>query len=165
MNRDEQLAALSRVHDLLAAEGIEYWLFGGWAVDFYAGEVTRQHGDVDIAVWLNDHERIAELLAADGWKHAPEEDEDGGTGYERGGVRLEVTFLVRGEDGQVSVPLSAGPGRWSDQSLRSHVGELEGVTARLFALDALLLGKSRPRDDPADGAKDRADFDRLSRLS
>jgi hypothetical protein len=74
---------------------------------------------VDIAVWLQEHERIAELLAADGWKHAPEEDEDGGTGYERGGVRLELTFLVRDDEGHV-VDWSAGrtmrlerpPGNW-----------------------------------------------------
>src|SRR6266700_3678245 len=60
---NEQLAAFRRVQDALSAHEIEYWLFGGWAVDFYAGRITREHDDVDIAVWLNDHERIAELLA------------------------------------------------------------------------------------------------------
>jgi hypothetical protein len=45
--------------------------------------------------------RIAALLAADGWKHAPEEGEDGYTGYVRGRVRLERAFLARSEDGQV----------------------------------------------------------------
>ena len=42
--------------------GIAYWLFGGWAVDFYAGRITRPHVDVDIAVWLDDVPRIAALL-------------------------------------------------------------------------------------------------------
>ena len=90
-----QLAALAGVHELLTRNGIEYWLFGGWAVDFYAGTVTRPHDDVDVAVWLADQERIAALLTREGWAHAPEPGEDGGTGYERQGVRLELTFLVR----------------------------------------------------------------------
>ena len=38
----------------------------------HAGSVTRAHDDLDIAVWLKDHNRIAALLAADGWSHAPE---------------------------------------------------------------------------------------------
>src|SRR5919107_952320 len=55
-----QLAALDRVGRLLDAAGIDYWLFGGWAVDFYAGSVTRTHDDVDIAIWLRDLQEIAE---------------------------------------------------------------------------------------------------------
>jgi aminoglycoside-2''-adenylyltransferase len=47
----EQLAALARLHEQLERHGIEYWLFGGWAVDFHAGSVTRPHDDLDIAVW------------------------------------------------------------------------------------------------------------------
>jgi hypothetical protein len=161
----EQLAALARVHELLEQNGIDYWLFGGWAVDFYAGELTRAHDDVDIAVWLQDHGRIVELLEADGWNHAPYEDEDGGTGYERGGVRLELTFLVRGEDGGVSIPLRAGLVRWSAVVPERTVVELDGVRACVLPLQTLREGKSMPRDDAADAAKDRADFERLAGLT
>jgi phosphorylcholine metabolism protein LicD len=82
-----QLAALAQLHDLFEQHRIEYWLFGGWAVDFHAGSVTRAHDDLDFAVWQKDHERIAALLTADGWNHASEEGEDGYTGYERDSVR------------------------------------------------------------------------------
>jgi hypothetical protein len=104
----EQLAALAQVHELLVRHRIEYWLFGGWAVDFHAGAITRPHDDLDISVWSKDLDRIAALLAADGWKHAPEEDEDGYTGYARGTVRFELAFLARGEDGEVYTPLGEG---------------------------------------------------------
>ncbi|SRR6266496_1210485 len=161
---NEQLAAFRRVHDALNAHEIEYWLFGGWAVDFYAGAVTREHDDVDIAVWLTDHDRIAELLAADGWRHAPEPDEDGGTGYERDRVRLELTLLVRDDEGHVCVPLRSGLVRWSDEAFGNRVEELQGVRARVIELDALKRGKARFRDDAADAAKDRADTAILSRL-
>jgi hypothetical protein len=160
---NEQLVALRSVHELLVSNGIEYWLFGGWAVDFYVGSVTRAHDDVDLAVWLQDRDRIVELLTADGWTHAPYEDEDGGTGYERGGVRLELTFLVRGDDDDTYIPLHAGPVRFSVGPPEREVGALDGVAARVLARRTLTEGKSRPRDDPADAAKDRADFEALSR--
>jgi hypothetical protein len=139
-------------------------LFGGWAVDFYVGSVTRSHDDLDIAVWLADVPRIAEILQDDGWRHAPDEDEDGGTGYEREAVRLELTYLVRDADGGIFTPLRRGRAPWSPEALSSDVGELDGVRARLVALGPLTRGKSRARDDPDDAAKDVADFRRLSRL-
>jgi hypothetical protein len=159
---EAQLTALSDVSGLLEERGIDYWLFGGWAVDFYVGAVTRPHFDVDLAVWRADEQRLARLLEEDGWRHAPLPDEDGGTGYERGGVRLELTFLVREADGRVVLPLRAGPVPWPDRSLGDDVGELEGVPARLLALDALRAGKASPRDDPEDAAKDSADFRQLA---
>jgi Aminoglycoside-2''-adenylyltransferase len=161
---DEQLSALARVSSLLDAAGIDYWLFGGWAVDFYAGKVTRAHDDVDLAVWLDDLPRISELLRDDGWCHAPHRDEDGGTGYERATVRLELTYLVRDESGSTYTPLRHGRAPWSDDTLANDVGELHGVRSRLISLASLLRGKSTPRGDPEEAAKDRADFTQLSRL-
>jgi hypothetical protein len=105
--------------------------------------VTRQHDDIDIAVSLADHERIATLLSGDGWVHAPEPDEEGGTGYERDGVRLELTFIE-----QVS---------FSGDAFGDDVRQLESVTVPLMGLAALERGKGSPRDDPADAAKDKAD--------
>jgi hypothetical protein len=160
----QQLSALARVSDLLEEAGIAYWLFGGWAVAFYAGSVTRAHDDLDLAVWLEDLPRIAELLQQDGWRHAPRADEDGGTGYERAAVRLELTYLVRDGDGRAVTPLRHGPAAWPAEALADDVGELRGVRARLVALAPLVHGKSSPRDDPEEAAKDRADFMRLSRL-
>ena len=160
----QQLSALARVSDLLEEAGIAFWLFGGWAVDFYVGSVTRAHDDLDLAVWLADIPRIAELLEDDGWRHAPLDDEDGGTGYERGAVRLELTYLVRDGDGRIFTPLRQGRAAWSEEALANDVGELRGVRSRLIGLAPLMRGKSSPRDDPEDAAKDRADFRQLSRL-
>lgn len=164
MSAAEQVTALARVHELLVRDGIEYWVFGGWAVDFHAGSVTRPDDDLDIAVWLEDHDRIATLLAADGWKHAPEEGEDGYTGYERGAVRLELAFLARGEKGLVYTPLREGRGAWPDGSFEDDVAELRGVRARVISLSALKADKSETRDDSAVAAKDRADLATLSRF-
>jgi hypothetical protein len=161
----QQLDALARVHELLDRHAIEYWLFGGWAVDFHAQSVTRAHADIDIAVWVDDHDRIAALLVADGWNHALEHDEDGYTGYERGAVRLELAFLARSEDGQVYTPLrEGGRGAWPANAFGSDLAELRGVRARVISLGALKADKSEVRDDAVVAAKDRADVATLSRF-
>jgi hypothetical protein len=160
----EQLAALARIHELLERHRIEYWLFGGWAVDFHAGSVTRAHDDIDIAVWVDDYGRIAELLAADGWRHAREAGEDGYTGYERGAVRLELAFLKRDESGEVYTPLQDGRGAWPTGAFESDATELSGVRARVISVRALTADKSKAHSDPRVAAKDRADLATLARV-
>jgi hypothetical protein len=161
----EQLAALARLDGVLAKHKIPYWLFGGWAVDFHAGSVTRAHDDLDIAVWSKDHERIAELLATDGWQHTPEEGEDGYTAYTRGTVRLEVAFLARDQAGTIYTPLRDGRAPWPEGAFEGEVAELAGVRARVITLAALKAEKSQDRDDPVVAAKDRADIATLSRVT
>lgn len=161
---DTQLAGLSRVADLLQRGGCEYWVFGGWAVDLHAGSVTRAHDDIDIAVWAHDHEEITALLAADGWRRAPVEGEDGFTSYERDGVRLEVAFLARDADGAVYTPLRTGRGTWPDGSFEDEVGEVDGLRARVVGLRALAADKSETRHDPSVAAKDAVDLRTLSAL-
>jgi hypothetical protein len=160
----QQLSALASVDALFEQAGVAYWLFGGWAVDFYAGSITRAHDDIDVAVWLEDLPRISALLDENDWSHAPSPDEDGGTGYERGAVRLELTFLVRDDDGRIFTPLRDLQAQWPESAFAEDARELLGVRSRLIALVALTRGKSSARDDPEEGAKDRADFGVLSQL-
>jgi hypothetical protein len=160
----QQLAAFAQTHELFTRSGIDYWLFGGWAVDFHVGSITRVHDDIDVAVWLDEQDRIARLLEAEGWHHAPEPDEDGGTGYEQDGVRLELTFLVPGDGGEVYIPLRAGRVLWSDEPVSNDLLELLGTPARVLGLAELKRGKAHSRDDPVEAAKDRADFAILSQL-
>ena len=63
----DQLAALRRLDVRFTDEGLEYWVFGGWAVDLHAREVTRLHDDLDVAVWAADAGRVARALELDGW--------------------------------------------------------------------------------------------------
>jgi nitroimidazol reductase NimA-like FMN-containing flavoprotein (pyridoxamine 5'-phosphate oxidase superfamily) len=164
MTTERQLESLARIHELLEHNEIEYWLFGGWAVDFHVGSVTREHDDLDLAVWHADLDRIAELLVAEGWEHAPEKGEDGYTGYERGGVRVELAFIERGEEGDVYTPLREGRGEWPEGAFGEDVLELEGVRARVIGLRAVQADKSGDRVDPLAAEKDAADIETLSFL-
>ena len=92
-------------------------------------------------------------------------DDDGGTGYERGPVRLELTYLVRDQDGSTFTPLRSGRARWSRDAFRRDVRSLRGVRARVIGLDPLIQGKSWPRGDAEDAAKDGADLRILSRVA
>src|ERR1044071_852023 len=150
LNASDQLAALAELDHLLQSHGLAYWLFGGWAVDFHAGRVTRAHGDLDIAVWYDDRTRLTELLKSQGLTHRPRADEDGYTGYERGDVGLEVAFLARDDQGRVYTPLRDGRGEWPNETFGDDVAELMGVRARVIALGALVADKSVVREDPAD---------------
>jgi hypothetical protein len=163
MDERAQLDGLSRVLGLFENAAVESWLFGGWAVDFHVGAVTRPHADLDLAVWATDLPRIAELLAGDGWSHAPEEGEDGYTGYERDDVRLELAFLARRPDGTIATPLRDGFASWPADAFGDEVGELSGTRARVIGLNALRAEKSTIQDDPRVAAKDRADVDALDR--
>ena len=148
MSANDQLSAIAELHRLLGGRGIDYWLFGGWAVDFHAGAVTRQHDDIDVVVRQRDMADVADLVSASGWRHAPEPGEDGYTGYERGPLRIELAF--------------AEHGAWAPGALDDDVEQLNGVTARVVSLASLVADKSEDHDDPAVTAKDRADLATLT---
>jgi aminoglycoside-2''-adenylyltransferase len=160
-----QLAAIAELAELLGGARIEYWLMGGWAVDFHAGAATREHTDVDFAIWVDDVPRITELLKGAGWRHAPDKGEDGGTGYERQGVRFEVTYLARDENAGVYTPLRDRREPWQFEAFGDDVRELLGARCRVVALGSLMRSKSSPRDDPAEAARDRADYRVLRQLA
>lgn len=163
-NATEQLLAIADVNSVLDGARIDHWLFGGWAVDFYVGSVTRPHDDIDIAVWQSDFDQIAALLTKAGWTHVPSDEDNGGTGFERREVRLELTFLVRRDDGLICILLDEGPVPWDQGGFGHEVRQLKGARARVMGLEQLTVGKSNAREEEVDALKDRADHEVLSRL-
>ena len=162
----EQLAAIGRLHELLGERGIDAWLFGGWAVDFRAGRVTRAHDDIDLAVWGADFDRVDVLLGKEGWERNMQPGEDGYTAYRQGELNLDVAFLARDADGIVYTPLTDGRGAWAVGAFdESEAVELLGVHARVVSIQSLLADKSEHRDDETADRKDRADVEVLGRIA
>ena len=58
-----QLAALASLDALLTDANVDYWVFGGWAVDLHAGRITRDHHDLDLVVHVDDLDRVADCCA------------------------------------------------------------------------------------------------------
>jgi hypothetical protein len=80
-----------------------------------------------------------------------------GTRYRWDGVLLELTFLLRGDTGEVLIAMLPDPVVWSRQPFGDERRTLEGVTCRVVPLERMLADKSRPRAEPEDAAKDVAD--------
>jgi hypothetical protein len=161
----QQLEVIEWLTGELTKRGIDYWLFGGWAVDFHAGRPTREHEDIDVAIWRADLAVVSALLEAHGWTHRPEPGEDGYTAYQRGDVRVELAFLSRDSAGVVYTELSAGRGEWPVGSFGGATADVHGIRVRVVGLEALIEDKSGPRQDPAVAGKDRGDVALLTGLT
>lgn len=162
MSERRHLAALTWIDVLFERHGIDYWLFGGWAVDFHAGAVTRSHDDIDIAVWAMDAARIFALLEKRGWTRVAEED--GYTVHEHDGVRLELALIARDEHGIVYTPLQAGRAFWPENTFANDIAELDKRRIRVISLFALRAEKSEIFGDPDIDKKNSADLATLARI-
>ncbi len=162
----EQLVAIGGLSSTLNRADIEFWLFGGWAVDFWVGSVTRPHEDIDVAAWRGDYEAIKTVLAGAGWRHAPTPNDVVGTRFRFGAVEAEFTFIESGGNGgeEIVIPFPGNPVVWSTLPFGNHRRELNGVPTRVIPLALLRAGKSVPRDGEIEGAKDRADLAALAGL-
>jgi hypothetical protein len=106
-----------------------------------------------------------DTLSEEGWRHTPEDGEDGYTVYTRDDVRLELAFLARDDPSEIYTPLrDGGRGTWPAHTFEDGVAEIGGVRARIISLDALKADKAEDRDDPRVAAKDRSDVATLDRL-
>ena len=152
-----------RPHALRAA-GIDYWLFGGGAVEFWVGRITRDHDDTDAAAWRQDHDRIREAMLSAGWRHTPVENEVVGTRYAWQPSELEFTFVEARGGGEIVIPFPAHEIIRTVEAFGEERRSLHGVQARVIPLELLLEGKQRPREAPDEAAKDVADCAALSDL-
>jgi hypothetical protein len=68
---------VKHIVDVMSGFPAPWALGGGWAVDAWIGEVTREHGDVDVIVFADDHRALFEQLR--GWQLAHHQNlPDGG---------------------------------------------------------------------------------------
>jgi hypothetical protein len=118
----KQLAAITEVQDVADRLKMPIWLRGGWAMDFYLGEITRPHVDVDWFAWATDLPAVVNALIDDGWQdiaeHPPEQQRD----LVRDGVELGFAPLARGSNHSVLVgggPWAGEP--WPDRMLQDAV--------------------------------------------
>ena len=144
--------------DALDRAGLEHWFFGGWAVDLWAGRLTRPHQDIDVLAWRRDEGRVHQMLQEAGWVHTPTPEDLVGTNYAREGYELQLTFVVPGPEGGVVVPAPEQPIVLSTGPLAFARRNIDDVSVRVLTLEMMLAMKGNPRPDEAGGDKDRADL-------
>jgi aminoglycoside-2''-adenylyltransferase len=119
---DVELSQIHEVTSLFSREGVEHWLFGGWAVDFRVGAVTRPHMDTEFLIWERDVTRAVELLLAAGYVESGRVEEC--VYLRKADQLLELYLMDRNEQG---LPFCLGP--WKDWPLAP--GDLEGPPGRI----------------------------------
>jgi hypothetical protein len=137
-----QLTALAALHRQFSQHDIPYWLFGGWAVDFHVGRVTRSHDDIDIAVRSADADRVDELLGQTGWVVVG--GTEGYRTYRSGDVQLDVAWVGDGDAG------------WPEDAFGHETGELGGYRISVVGRAAMVVDKSAGLGDPAKDLRDAA---------
>jgi hypothetical protein len=146
MNADTatQLELLRAIASALDGAGIDWWLYGGWAMDFHAGRITRDHADIEIFSWKRDTYAVREAMQSAGFTYAqfglyPEETQT----FLKHGQEIGIWFIERDGAGAISTP-----GRWADWPWLAGAFEqsplaLDGVTARAMSIEGLLDIKTR----------------------
>jgi hypothetical protein len=105
---------VARIADLMSTYRPPWALCGGWAVDAWLGRVTREHGDIDIAVFVNDREALFEHLA--GWQLIGHEETKANEGAELwDGRLLKPPAHLHGRPPELSGPL---PERFDPSGMR-----------------------------------------------
>jgi hypothetical protein len=162
---DTQLVLLDELTTCLRQAGIAHWLFGGWAVDFLVGTITRPHGDIDLVIWRDDGPAVRALLAPHGYVEAPPPPEESAlhTHFSKEGQPIDAMFIHREEDGGIYW----SSWRWPDGSFAERVCQLGAVVSPVVSAGTLLAAKEaylRESPDQPDWDKCRLDIDRLRLL-
>jgi Aminoglycoside-2''-adenylyltransferase len=160
----QQRTMIAELAATLNASPVRYWLMGGWAVDAHIGRVTRQHSDIDFAVFLADRSALVDALGKHALVAAPGADPTGEF-FDGGTCRVEITYLAQTETGEVVTP---GFEHWP--YLRGAFdGQvvIEGVVVPAMSVEALIDTKAHWQDHIGEPMRtqDRADLDALHALS
>jgi hypothetical protein len=108
-----QLEVINEITDVAEVLGIELWLEGGWAMDFYLGKVTREHDDIDWFMWAADASSLTTCLTQRGYKQLKGPPVEQQIDFARDGI--EVSFKLVTQDDSGSVVVAGGP--WKGRSV------------------------------------------------
>ncbi|MEU6668914.1 aminoglycoside adenylyltransferase [Streptomyces sp. NPDC046727] len=168
MNQDRARRQLALIAESLGAardNGIPLWLRGGWAMDFFLGEVTRDHGDIDWFAWAQDAAALAGVLTRLGHTPVPGPPAGLQLDFEKGGLESSFTLVDRDAEGRVTVaggPWAGTP--WPDGLLGAEPGRIGALEAPIVDPRVQIeIKRMMPVWDPSRPrrAKDAEDIARL----
>src|SRR4051812_5214438 len=162
---DPQLVAIAEIGHVAATAGIDLWLRGGWAVDFFLGETTRDHEDVDFFIWVQTADDLVSALHNIGYVEVPRTSRLQQRDVTKDGVECSFALIDSNDRGETVVAGGPWAGeRWPRAMLSGPTCRLHGVTCRVIHPEAQIEIKQmtpiwipgRPRR-----TKDRLDIARL----
>ncbi|MFE9700515.1 nucleotidyltransferase domain-containing protein [Streptomyces sp. NPDC006270] len=162
---DQQLRLIAETVQVAGVLEVEVWLRGGWAMDFFLGEVTRDHGDIDWFAWADDAGVLAEGLLSRGYQPVPGPPPDLQLDFAKGGLDSSFTLLDRDAAGRVVVAGGPWAGAfWPEGMLDSGLGRMDGLPCAIVSPQAQIeIKRMMPIWDPSRPrrTKDAEDIARL----
>ncbi|MDI1464485.1 aminoglycoside adenylyltransferase [Catellatospora sp. KI3] len=150
-----QLAVIAEIAGTAGRAGVPVWLRGGWATDFFLGEVTRPHLDVDWFCWEGDADSVSAFVTGLGF--AGYGDSPAQRDFVRGPLDLGFALLGRDADGRPVVPSGPYAGaRWPDGMLDWPPGRIGDLACPVISPQAQIELKLRyPEWNPALARRDK----------
>jgi hypothetical protein len=163
-----QLELIGEIAAALDAARVDWWLFGGWALDAHAGKITRDHSDIELFSWKHDAAKLRDALEATGFVHPsgglyPNECQS----FLKHGQEIGAWFIERDAAGTIFTP-----GRWADWPWIAGAFDdppilLEGIPVRAVSIEGLLDMKTNYSAHPYGAPlreKDKRDIELLQQL-
>lgn len=160
-----QITLITEITEICATRGIEHWLRGGWAVDFYVGRITRDHEDIDLFAWAKDVSRLVPALTRAGFAEQEGPPPTAQRNFLKEGEEVQIALLVQNDRGEVAPaggPWAGTP--WPERMLSGHIGHLGSVRCPIVAPQVQMAMKElfrQGRPMMAQGDKHDADITRL----
>lgn len=129
-----QLRLIGETVEIAKALGVEVWLRGGWAMDFFIGEVTRDHVDIDWFAWADDASALTDGLLRSGYELLPGPPADQQLDFCKQGV--ESSFALVGKDRSGRIVVAGGPWAgevWPEGMLDAPPGRIGALRCRIIS--------------------------------
>lgn len=137
-NTTTQLHLIRELRDALGAADISWWLFGGWALDFHAGEITRPHSDIEIFIWAEDAELVRAVLVPLGFLAPAPLHPDEAQPFLKDGQEVGLWFLIQDEAGRTCTPVRWRDWPWAPGAFDGDRLTLDAITAPAMSLEGVL---------------------------
>jgi len=139
---ESQLKILDEVSIITEELEIEFWLRGGWAIDFLLGKINRRHEDIDLVTWVQNRESLEKALIKSGFEQVPvrEQYRDRQSDFRKDDVEVTFGYITHSSNG--SLIMNGLPEwLWMSDSLLSKRFKLHGKSAKVLNPKQLLKEK------------------------
>jgi hypothetical protein len=133
-----QWQLLLDIHRLFTRSNIDFWLRGGWALDFLLGDMTRTHSDIDFVTWKKHATTVKQLLSGNGYTF--QRDIGAQMDFTKSNQDISVVYIGINPAGQVYMP-DIPEWIWLEGVLDYPPQRLNGVRCRVLSPQQLLDNK------------------------
>ena len=132
-----QFDILTQIEDLLRLAGIDFWLRGGWAIDFLFGHITRSHSDIDLVAWKHDATQLRSLFQYSDFLFA----RDTGVQFDFSKSDQEISVIFIAHNGDDLYVVNVPEWIWLPDALSLPPQQIDGLACNVILPEQLLANK------------------------